>query len=1436
MAALSQEILVTPLPGGLMPDGRLRLALHFAPRLVSTPGRDTLQRFPDWVRWPEIAAALKAELVLGSGASVPLEPAFGDDAPDRALWAALFPPDTWVRPQGFDDLAGRRIRSFPTSALIAAAAGLYGSALADTSGELPPPEPLEQMLSPLIRLLGRTGPQALDKQVDEWLSKGGALPPVTQPPSVFQGALDYAFYQSNRFYRRPQLPGNAYRERPYPSFVHQRPEVPRLDFHQGVAGVADHPRLQRRLGLVLVFSCARPRGMAATGELSVKLHWPAGAPRAGLHVPRDPAWTRYRLSAQHFLPRSAEGSALLDGYLSLRGASEEPMNEKTRREFSLLQFDVDGTAIKTLDLAGVLAGRHRHANYRSAQRYGLPVLRTSGLAVVRHGRDQRVHQRLLAASALNQDLTAGNKLQLWADDVLRGWRLDVLDLDAKDPQWRSLCLARAQYLVGRGTQALKLQLDDEGYVKSASASSDEVSTDLYLHERMLAFEGWSLVAPRPGRTLATDPTAPPEVPAERGEQLPLSTLMRPLPGSLPRLRFGHRYRLRLRAVDLAGQSLPPGDRDDTHASEMLTYARYEPVASPVVVPAAPYGEGESLEHLVIRSDFDRSAAAYATDPEVTAALAGAAHGYTDDCTRHLAPPKVSQAEAELHGRFDDFIGPGGDRARGFHLAARENGTLFDTDIVDLASGARVPVPGADRRLFTPAGTVPTNLGALRPGDPLQPGEVLLRADEQLTVPYLPDPFARGVALRGLPGHSGVWLQPFRRDDDATDPWPDLRPFRLRIVERAAVMADCVQQPTGPAAPQWDEARRVLTVFLPKAAVAEVRFACYLHKEDWAQMGVQKWFQGAPAQRAALTKLVTTGGHWMVTPWRTLTLVHAVQRPLCPPRWGALLAGRATLGATDADLSGRAHLNAPSTGQLDLYARWAEPQDRVTDAGTWPSSTAHEGHVLQRRVDPLWPALVSLPAVGTAAPGDDGSPLKHEFGDTKHRRVRYRLKGTTRFREYLPPALMREDARLTREGPEIEVSVPASARPLAPQVVDIVPTFRWLQAPLNGGGVSRVRRGQGLRVYLQRGWFSSGEGELLGAVFAPQTLSDRMAPFVTLWGQDPMFDSQAPTATVSTQAFVRRVAAAQWLTLAETGPGEAHYAVAGHEVHHDPARDLLYSDLEIAAGRSYCPFVRLALARFQPEAIAHAHLSRVVQTDAVQLLPDRTLTVRPVAGRRHAVKLHGLAPRATHLSRLFEADQRLVPRTLAGAARSIPAEASQPGGPLHPGASAVPAFSKPGLNRYEVGVEYLPAGASPDFGWVPLPGVVQHPAGAPVLTLPRVPPLKTTTLPRRRIGQASAGAFSARVSEALGGVLQAGTARLPGTVTQMPQAIDLVELGPLLLGPPLWEADLAIPAAPANAPRRLVVEEYELHLQEADDRDPAKRRVVKRLVYADFVAL
>jgi len=91
-----------------------------------------------------------------------------------------------------------------------------------------------------------------------------------------------------------------------------------------------------------------------------------------------------------------------------------------------------------------------------------------------------------------------------------------------------------------------------------------------------------------------------------------------------------------------------------------------------------------------------------------------------------------------------------------------------------------------------------------------------------------------------------------------------------------------------------------------------------------------------------------------------------------------------------------------------------------------------------------------------------------------------------------------------------VNVPSSARPAAPKVLYVLPTFSW-----SGGPGESTRTGTGLRVYLDRPWYATGADERLGVVvwpgpfFAQPNPPDDLVPYVTQWGLDPLFASPPP---------------------------------------------------------------------------------------------------------------------------------------------------------------------------------------------------------------------------------------------------------------------------------------------------------------------------------------
>lgn len=516
-------------------------------------------------------------------------------------------------------------------------------------------------------------------------------------------------------------------------------------------------------------------------------------------------------------------------------------------------------------------------------------------------------------------------------------------------------------------------------------------------------------------------------------------------------------------------------------------------------------------------------------------------------------------------------------------------------------------------------------------------------------------------------------------------------------------------------------------------------SCHLRPDDLGLFGV--WALLTDAQKTHLAASAAAGEHWMLTPYTVVELVHAVEKPLDPAVFGPQLKATRLAGETFAVLEDTITAHAASTSRIDIDATWSEPIDDVAQPKptVFADLTAHAGDF---RLHPT----ETKPVIGRDdQPGDPflkTHRVRQEFGDTKHRRVTYKTTATTRFQEYFPPQITEDPALITHVGQPQEIHVPSSRRPDPPEVLYLVPTFRWSQQR-SGSAVTRTRLGGGLRAYLRRPWYSSGDDELLGVVLPNQTppalgsalradvtaelaaagidedllsraaaaaglegvtpgqlleglaaavteastegdhpLGARLAAtpaeaaaapsdpsvmaagpsrYVTQWGVDPIWSITA-LAGPRIENFPNLTTWAVGLSLVESA--QEKVAVAGFTPHFDEGRGLWYCDMDIAFSAQaprlpYFPFIRLALARYQPYSILGEELSKVVVTDYIQVLPDRTTTVTPTQPQQVRVTVDGASPydwagtrlgtgsAAVKASRQVTARVEKTPRTATG---------------------------------------------------------------------------------------------------------------------------------------------------------------------------------------------
>jgi hypothetical protein len=1233
------EVVWAFLPDGIK-GGKLRFSAAASIRLPEEAGpKPHLGLFPEVLDWAGTVKGLTFDVQFEKAAPVEAKRVSPDPDPD--LWQAVFQPDSPVVPFKVADLSRRAVLSFPVKHVQSFVAQQYINVAAESPEEPPAiervfrSEALAQVrLKPVVspRFAGAVQPRTTEPVMAQSVRATIDRQKVKAVPVSEKPAPPQDFYLL-RLYHQPRNRAviDPKTKRPVVQRVPLAP--PELDFHQAVSSLTSYPALMRLMGLALDFEVDVPTGRLPSSFVA------RIAPR-GRPDDRTP-WTRCSLNVAagtfEAAPRSSKPE-VVDGFLDL---SDED-------KFDLVQIDVDGAALKTAELAD-------RAEDRTTGE--LPALRSNGFSVVRTGNAVVLAEALGRAVEHHQALTGRREATFYAEDLVQGYRVDVWDDAGK--KWHSLCKRVGTYSFLRSGRTETFE--DEGFVsESVTEAADGSSEDLFAHETLFGWDGWSLVAPRPGKTIDKDDRAA-DIQSRAAMSFRMETAFKPAPGSLPKLRFGGRYRLRARAVDLAGNSVGPESDDARKAipappKEPASYSRFDPVAPPVVVLRESPKRGETVDEVVIRSYND--------------AIAKDAVATVETAERHVVPPKTSELGAETHGVLD--AEGGGPRKDLYGLiAAKDPGKLREVE------------PAAEVEL-----------------------------------PYFPDPWAKGVVVRGLPGVPAD--KPLRIEFEGQ--WPDARPFRIRAVEgdRPAEW-NAASRVLTVYLKKSDVATLRLSCWFPEPVLPNIGLFKWLEKPELAipkkilqapqatkpllvaPVGIRKDVAGtaamAPAQARTQTQtqeqaapppkvqvkqaqvqqvrpeavqtqvaparelgpvfqlprinlgqiknLAINASHWMMTPFRTVVLTHAVQQPLGRP--GAKKFGvKRGLGDTHAAFDAELDVHGSSSQKVEIDAVWKEPVDNVAEK-TWKTLDG-AAHVLEQ----------NLARGTTSFRMNDPAAHRHEFGDTKYRRVTYTLTETTRFREQMPEAVAAKPDLLIRRSDPLVVDVPNAAPPAMPRVVYVVPTFGW-ERKREAGRFTSIRKGGGLRVYLERPWFSSGDGELLGVVlnatpgvptervaaagpaatvrgavqaktvgraiqavrptvqakpqvaakaaFALPSVPEELRPYVTLWGLDPLWRAGTiPTAEYPAPGdFTLAEEMLGGLSIPEL-PDTRAFTAVGHKVAYDEERGLWYCDIEIDPHDAYYPFVRLALARFQPVSVAGAHLSKVVTADFIQLAPDRTVSL------------------------------------------------------------------------------------------------------------------------------------------------------------------------------------------------------------------------------------
>ncbi|WP_291861210.1 hypothetical protein [Marinilabilia sp.] len=1062
--------------------------------------------------------------------------------------------------------------------------------------------------------------------------------------------------------------------RPIPSV--KPVEVPEFEFHDILAQMSDYPQMLRKLGLVIDLMVPFDSSLPHEGRVSA---FPVGLE---FNDPTEVSVTAtaYRMTSKGFFAREKSGSELRNGFVKLNtsdfsvaqidtdGTAIQTINKVDNQVKNVVEkvSEVQLRVKRMTPDEESVEDEDDERGEEVAGEEGLPTIKSAGIAIIKNNVETYLNARFVKARQLDVKLAApptllpaqlslnsqmlevnpqitAMKIQIpdsevmYANDLVMGYRMDVAYANQPD-KWYSLQLKQDEITVydeNKNAWPVDNILPDEGFNQLA-LTEDEEGEDVFVTGVVARWTGWSLAVERPGFAIneaeGTGEEAKDYVNNDVAEEekkygyhpeakVRMNVRSHIVPGTLPSLRYGNSYHLRMRYVDVAGNSVPLEATPDNPAEaivQSITYRRYEPIASPVVLAGNKYKIGEDVERLVIKSDVDTPVQDY-SDPGVDPS--------DREARRLLIPPSNSQLTAERHGKFEKAF----------------SGNMQEAKLIyGLITSHETP-PGVN--------------------DPQD--KVYNAGSFKLT--YLPDPAAAGVAVFLAEDYEDTHTQKFSPHRVAFIPtgmlengsWLNVRPVTIELVE-------------GDAGSEWNESSRILTFSLPKGHRARIKYTCYWKNEDlqtlsgiWEQLSTKSGFH-------QVRDHLREGRHWMVSPAREMELVHAIQRPLRPPVLNDSAADRGYLD-TPAWIKTRIRIHGQSTGKVELDATWKEWDDnplkplplevsnrKLLDSVKikYNEQVHHVGYFPPRNpefnvINTLAPGsrienirkLKLKPGVQQSGQakkkarienkqGDNALTLKllpvfskayvlkafglmHNFDDTRHRFVDYKPIATTRYPEYfrqpdaegtLKPI---QGLAYTQKGEPVRVNILSSDRPSPPEVEYIIPTFNWHKS---GGEnqITHLRSGGGLRVYLKRPWFSSGEGEMLGVVLAPQGTAENLPELpvtYSQWGSDPVFPFPGDT------SFHLESSHFKWHSKVDRGivyPGinDSKADVVAFAPQFDAERKLWYADLSIDPLTRYFPFVKLILARYQEHSLRISNtdvcLSPVVETDFIQLVPERKI--------------------------------------------------------------------------------------------------------------------------------------------------------------------------------------------------------------------------------------
>ncbi len=1310
------EIIFTTLPHKREKD-LLKLSVFVSVKL-STPSDTTLNSFPDMLNWPKIMTNTNFAFQFKNGNIIPAT--LLNENIDISLYTNIFHKD--IKVDDFkeeDELTKKNIYSFPakhvqdfilknvrTEAVVDPARKVTPEKFVDENNlgaisryKLQPDS--VRMASGKVKMRIKDTPLVV-KQVteDKVLRTEVQSKKFMKFETQMKPKSDFA--QVRQFHKVDKL----FKETPKLKL-----EKPSFEFHDIMAAVNAYPQIMRKLGFVLDFTIPYSSPLADKGNVKLV---PADLELTGDYQISTPA-TAYEITDKGFFVADKSSSLFKKGFVKVNTGEftviQIDADGAALKTYNMAESKVQEIASfyeAKVELASSAVLRAKEAEeVEPPEEEGLPSMRSAGIAIAKNGMAEHIFKRMehniqlktafasvepvqlkidkaaIGQLKVNETLRVKNPVEiLYSDDVVQGYKMDIAYEDEPD-KWYSLHQRQDHYVwydEQNNPHEITGIVPDEGFIQLGLTEDPDNPDEVYISETLARWEGWSLSVRKPGYAinesddyeLKDDETQKrdfvhksKEIEAKKYSfdsdlDFKINAQSKIVPGTLPKLRFGKRYRIRVRTVDLAGNSVDVGfmvpDKQSSVRSN-IKYMRYEPLASPIVLVGNQLKDGEFLESMVIRSNYDQPVSQY----EQNHALNG--NQLDNYSLRYMLPPKNGQLMAENHGMFEKAFGNNPQAAKEIYKIITDHEGLYQQD---------------------------------------EKNKEKIYKSSEVEIIYLPDPMAAGVALFLAEGCENTHTQEFNprmfsffskqeiqpgNTDSVTIPedWYKAGHIKIRLEE-------------GEMDTKWNASERQLTIFLPKGIRTRIRFSTFWRESDLKELSAI-WEMVKSETLLNINEardLAFTGRHWLVSPSREMELVHAVQQPMEVPVIEELLPNR-EFNNTHTDINIRFDIHGESTEKVELQSKWKEPLDdgiSVTIKEREGSNTItdinlnYHDDVVTRGTIPKPEKLQIAPTqnlqfkpikrfepqkkvefeadpqpgakkVGKAFQTQNKQyvslkqdkvrasktlvntvkfdvldykftfvkgvnlrmiPLKHKFGDTKHRWVDYRMLAASRYREYFDKILAANpELTSTRTGEWLEkVNIPSSARPKLPEIDYIVPTFEWRNSK-NETAMRHKRMGGGIRIFLKRPWYSSGDDEMLGIILPEtsgsltrlMTASKGYSNYYTNWGIDPLLYSVQPKGfSPAPEDFYMNPVIDHDLQY----PDENIRAkVVGYPVHFDEERQTWFCDIRINPGNMYFPFIKLVLARYQPYSVRKEKedvcLSPVVSANFTQLMPDRQTTVQ-----------------------------------------------------------------------------------------------------------------------------------------------------------------------------------------------------------------------------------